>query len=694
MRGKNLEGIGKRALVALLALCMSIMMVPATAFADIGGDAYEVEVDATEGDASHTTGEDVTATDKLAVGVVAGNGNTAEAQVGAVESSFGGKQAVLVEADNGSTANVSTGNVTQNRGNFGVVANTNGGGQAVVETGDVAMTTNYYSTKNAAVEASANGDGSSTQVTTGNVTGAPRTGVGIDATTKGGSVAVTAGDVKAYEFGLNLDNAPTGTVAEFTGAKTVTVDSVTQTHDSRYSAAGINAFSYTGGDASIVQVNGDVNAAGSRGIDASAVGTGTTQVTVGGMVNANYLGVKMVAGSLGNINGTTVSTGTATVRVGGVSSKNWDKGVEIDSDTKGSIATFQSDGDVEALGSGSTGIFTRADGGKVNVIVNGNVSGTDAGLHIYTTEIGSNDVLVTGTISGKNGVDISYDSIMNDSLTVWRIDKGDGGQYVSSEWNNVPSDDRETFAKKRISYIVKVVGSASAAAANLRAAKNAGGTALDQSHGYDVAKEGAKVYLVVDAGYTIASAANSNENQVVQQDADGNYYIVVKRGGGIDLLVTIAGDDEGESFVIVPDAGAIVAEAQAPGASASEDAGAGAGVGAGADVPADQRDPLLVYEGVQINKVKLLMKDQVPNLRLTLSNTNDSDVKFDCKKFKVVNVATDEEVPFKTEVKELKANESAAEFDFEAEPGALQPGDRAYVYYADQLLGTFTVTES
>ncbi len=687
MEKRSFGGVGKRALVALLSLCMSLMMVPATAFADIGGNAYEVEVDATQGDASHTTGEDVTTTDKMAVGVVADNGNTAVAEVGAVESSFGGQHAVMVEADNGGTANVTTGNVTQSRGNFGVVANTNDGGKAVVETGDVAVTTNYYSTKNAAVEVGANGAGSSTQVTVGNVTGAPRAGGGIDVNTKGGNVGVAAKDVKGYEFGLNIDNAPTGTIADFTGEKRVTVDSVTQTRDSRYSAAGINAFSYISGDASIVQVNGDVNAAGSRGIDASAIGSGNTSVTVDGVVNANYLGVKIVAGSLGNVNGSTVSTGTTTVRVGGVLSKNWDKGVEIDSNTKGSVATFQADGDVQAVGSGSTGIFSRADGGKVFVVVNGDVSGTDAGLYVYTTEIGSNDVLVTGTISGKNGVDISYDSVLNDSLTVWKIEKASNGEYISSEWNNVPSDDREIFAKKRINYIVKVFGSESSEIANLRAAKDAGGAALDQSHGYSVAKEGTKVFLVVDPGFKIASVTNANDCQVVQQDADGNYFIIVKRGGGIDLIAVIEGDDSGEHLIVIPDAEEIVNGAQVGRLESQNEQSAEASVAAG------QNDPLLTYTGVEINKVKLEMKGKAPSLRVTLTNTNNRDVKFDCKKFKVVKADDGEEVSFKTEVKELKANESSVEFEFSADENTLELGDLAYVYYDDKLLGTFAVTE-
>ena len=675
-----MRGLGKKATAALLALALSVMMVPATAFATIGGNDYEVEVDATAQDASHTTGEDVAAADKLAVGVAADNGHAAEAIVGAVESNFGGQQAVLVEANNNATANVACGDITQNRGKQGVAVNASDGGKAVVETGSVSLPYNYYATNNTAVWATAIGAGSSVQVTAGDVTGAPRYGNGIDASTKGGNVEVTAGAVKAYEFGLNLDNAPPADqTADYTGSKTVTVDSVTQTHDTRYAAAGVNAFSYTDGDTSTVLVKGDVNAAGSRGLDVSATGGGTSRVTVGGTVNANYLGVKIVAGSLGSVAGTVVSTGTAVVQVGGVESQKWDKAVEIDSNTKGSTVTFKADGDVKALASDSTGVFARSDGGKSVIVVDGDLSGTTAGLYLYCTETGANDALVTGTISGKNGVDISHDSVTNDTLTVWKIDKGANGQYVSGENNYTPSDEREIFAKKQISYIVKVVGSASAEAANLRAAKNAGGAALDQSHGFEVAKEGAKVYLVVNAGYKIASVTNANECQVVQQDADGNYFIIVKRGGGIDLVAVLEGD-ELDDITVIPDAGSLVTGASLGGATVEA-----------AKPEAPNRLPFLTPDGVLIEELKIEMDGQTPKLRATVSNTNDHDAAFDGKKLKVVKVADDEEVAFKTEAKELKAGETDVECEFAADANAMTAGDWAYVFYDGQLLGAFEV---
>ena len=286
-------------------------------------------------------------------------------------------------------------------------------------------------------------------------------------------------------------------------------------------------------------------------------------------------------------------------------------------------------------------------------------------------------MLVTGTISGKNGVDISYDSAANDSLTVWKIEKAASGQYVSGEVVGTTIDERETFAKKQINYIVKVAQGAEAAVANLRAAKDAGGTALDSSHGYDVAKEGAKVYLVVDEGYRIVSASNGNDGQTVLQDAQGNYYIVVKRGGGIDLNAIVESIDDVASFPFI-------APPMGTNAPVAVPVAASAGVVAGGSLP------LLTDDGVRIDDVKLEMKDQAPNLRVTLSNMNDHDVDFDCTKFKVVKAGDDSEVTFKTdpEIKQLRARETS-ECTLSADVGALKPGDRTYIYYADRLLGTY-----
>lgn len=624
MKNTGLGIIGKRALVVLLALCMSFMMVPATAFADIGGKTYEIEVDASEDDASYTTGEDVAATYNPAVGVLADNGHTAEVAVGDVTMSNGVNHAVMVEADNGGTANVSMGNVT----------------------GRLKWGNN-----------------------------------GIDVSTKGGDVELAAGDVKACKVGLSLDNAPTSALDDYTGEKRVTVKSVTQVEDSRYSDAGINVFSYTKGDTNIVQVLGDVTAAGSRGIDMLAKGGSESSVTVDGTVNANYLGVKVEAGCLGNVNGTTVSTGTANASVGGVVSKNWDRAVEIDSNTKGSTVNFRSNGDVKALASDSTGVFVRSVGGKSNVSIDGDLSGTNAGLYIYCDEIGSNDVLVTGTISGKNGVDISYNSVENDSLTVWKIEKAANGQYISSEWNNVPSDDREIFAKKRINYIVCVENLLEGVTL---AAFKADNSMLDKSHGYDVAREGDKIILKVDLdpGLELKGVYNGKGDLVpIDKDANGNYYIVVPRGGGIYLSAML--EDSNDSIIVVPPVDELVPVASAlPAASAAS---------AAAKEANERAWPLLTYGGVEINEIKLKMDGQTPLLRATLSNTNNYDVKFDCEKFKVVKVDDDSEVAFKTEVKELKANESNVKFEFKADENAMKAGDRVNVFYDDQLLGTFTV---
>lgn len=624
MGNTEYKAIGKRAMASLLAFGMSFMMVPATAFAEIGGKTYEVEVDASQADASHKTGEDVNATYNPAVGVLADNGHSAEVEVGDVTMTSGFNSAVMVEADNDGTANVVMGDVT----------------------GRLKWGSN-----------------------------------GIDVKTKGGDVDLVAGDIKACKVGVNIDNAPTATLSDYSGNKHVIINSITQVEDSRYSNAGINVFSYTLGDVNDVYIIGDISAEGSRGIDMLARGGSESSIQVGGIVNANYLGVKVTAGSLGNINGIPVSTGTANLLLNGVVSKNWDKAVEIDSESKGSLVNFYSTGDIEALAPDSAGLFVRSVGGKSVVGIDGDLSGTNAGLRIYCDEIGSNDVLVTGTITGKNGVDISYDSITNDTLTVWRIEKGSDGQYFSSEWNNVPSDDREIFAKKNVNYIVFVENLLEGVTLS---AFKADGSDLNTSHDYDVAREGDKIIVKVDLdpGCQLKGVYNGwSELIPLEKDANGNYYIVVPRGGGIYLSAALEGD--GEGLVVIPTLRSFMPDEAAETLDPVTETTAKRSSRAAT--------PLLVYDGVEINDLEIKMDGATPVMRTMLSNTNKNDVKFDCEKFKVVRAGDESEVAFKTEAKELKSNEKNVKCEFKADENTMQAGDRANVFYDGKLLGTFTV---
>ncbi|MBR3235454.1 MAG: hypothetical protein IKG11_07555 [Atopobiaceae bacterium] len=146
--------------------------------------------------------------------------------------------------------------------------------------------------------------------------------------------------------------------------------------------------------------------------------------------------------------------------------------------------------------------------------------------------------LVEDTISGYNGVKLAEaDDNRPETLdlTVWKLD-ANGGEVVAGD------NTEGTFAKS-ISYIVRMAyEDDSLLEGNLRVTKADGTTLLDKdtfSRMFDVAHEGDVIRLVVDEGFKIISASNAGE--ALTPDADGNYSIVVNRGGGIDLWAILSG---------------------------------------------------------------------------------------------------------------------------------------------------------
>ena len=69
----------------------------------------------------------------------------------------------------------------------------------------------------------------------------------------------------------------------------------------------------------------------------------------------------------------------------------------------------------------------------------------------------------------------------------------------------------------------------------------------EKVHGYDTATEGSTVTLKVKVpdGYTLTGAYNGEGEKIaLEKDADGNYYVVVPRGGGVYLSVELEKDED------------------------------------------------------------------------------------------------------------------------------------------------------
>ena len=117
--------------------------------------------------------------------------------------------------------------------------------------------------------------------------------------------------------------------------------------------------------------------------------------------------------------------------------------------------------------------------------------------------------------------------IVNDDGIVvdYKVDYSDA--YCANEATDV---------EEKINYIVKYDQPASGGTIS---AKLADGSALAQNHGFDTANETQKIVLSPDleSGYEITAAYNGTT--ALDKDEDGNYYLIVPRGGGILLSVDL-----------------------------------------------------------------------------------------------------------------------------------------------------------
>ncbi|MBQ3481873.1 MAG: hypothetical protein IJH48_05990, partial [Oscillospiraceae bacterium] len=387
------------------------------------------------------------------------------------------------------------------------------------------------------------------------------TGVSAESSEGGTSEVTVEGDVSsdAGHGGANANSCGVDALANKDGVTNVTVGGgVTATLDAAVGTAhAVDVTAQDGGEA-VVTLNGDVSADSSA--DAIGLGVFSTQdatasVTVNGDVSADgrfAQGVAVTAHSNAQadatVNGDVTASGegeTCAVGVGAYS----DSSVTLI--LNGSVSAETSSDKASSTGL-SIGAATQ---GSVNVTVNGDISADNA-LYIHTatpSDVVPKEVRVTvdGTISGSTS-SIQFEGNAEDlTLTVWKVDLDEDGHAVTAVTRNSESDPDlsaeeldEMNAKsaeiaeqveQNILYIIKLEQPTEGGTLSL------GGTT--KSDGYDVAKEGDNVtlYIAVADGYQVDGAYNGDGTQMaLQKDSDGNYFLVVPRGGGVCLRAVMS----------------------------------------------------------------------------------------------------------------------------------------------------------
>ena len=213
------------------------------------------------------------------------------------------------------------------------------------------------------------------------------------------------------------------------------------------------------------------------------------------------------------------------------------------------------DGNINAKANGgdAVGIAAGASGGTVEVVMTGDVQAAGGdynyGIEANAGDGGKTDIIVDGTVEARDSavVLVFPETQLGDNvtLTVWELVPNESGAVVSRKEDNESTEITEDeAAEKAVQYIIRV-------RADQQDIIDTNGT--EEYKGYDVAHEGDTVTLklTVPEGYEI-TGAYGDVNQSVQllQDADGNYYLVVPRGGAVELSVKLEPVD---TYIYVPD---------------------------------------------------------------------------------------------------------------------------------------------
>ncbi len=188
-----------------------------------------------------------------------------------------------------------------------------------------------------------------------------------------------------------------------------------------------------------------------------------------------------------------------------------------------STVTIHGDLNVEGYGVVSTG---TADQSKADVIIEGTLDATQGAVLLkdYKSNSGSSN-------------DESKKSDLN--LYVWKINTDKNADIAQKMTYNPRTMDEpeikndEDFVKNNIYYIIKVKSPKEGGSLYVTGEN---GNSLTEKNGNNVAKEGTVLLLEseLDSDYVIDDAyGDISQNLSLDKDANGNYSLVVKRGGGV-----------------------------------------------------------------------------------------------------------------------------------------------------------------
>ncbi len=382
-------------------------------------------------------------------------------------------------------------------------------------------------------------------VEVGNVTVTNREGV-IVKSDEDYNATVTTGDITTKDDGNYLD----GVRIDPVGVKVNTFEESSAnitTGDIKADSDGVYVESSDDSSASITTGNittgnittGSIVTDDQAGISVKAYNNANVEVTTGN-IKADFDGVYVYV----------EDDSSASITTGDIETTKR-RGIYAEAEENAKIEVIA--GDIKAKLDGVEIYLT--DGGSAKVEIKGDINSEKAGIYFDTdNENAKADILVDGTVSGERAGVVFYNDRVNEcenlTLTVWKIKLNEDGKVAINDrvYSNNSFNDIETF-EKNIMYIMRVNQPEEGGTISLTDEK---GGALKQSYDYEVAKESDKVYVKVtpDEGYKLTGAYNGEDGEKLEllKDDDGNYYIVVPKGGGVTLAATLEKEEYDISF--------------------------------------------------------------------------------------------------------------------------------------------------
>lgn len=229
------------------------------------------------------------------------------------------------------------------------------------------------------------------------------------------------------------------------------------------------------------------------------------------------------------------------------------------------------DGNITSIADDGIGIGVDLRGGQKNsvsnVIINGDVKGSRAGLRISDFD-GKANVVVNGTLSGEKAILLIKETITDkeengevvtnkygyereSDITVWRMDSTQKNlvsavEYIEDNTKENPKDRNKELGDvktkeeilKNINYIIRTdkVDNGTIKLSNTRLIS-----------GFDTARETEEITIKVQAsdGYKVDSVKNGDA--VLTRNADGTYTLTVPRGGGVQLSAVLSAIQKSQS---------------------------------------------------------------------------------------------------------------------------------------------------